>query len=219
MKRKYWPVLSCGGVWEGSSRNPLQKGSSTLAKISITARPVNQGIAVELWKVWKAKNKHTFTTSWCLIWACIWTSHGITELWFHCPIFYWSPLPMAEKPLSQVWSGREPTSGVQRSGFHSSLQSPCLAQWQAGKSIHDNIISKKKPKWAFIVVVVVVAITINEWEIVFLSPKCDITGKPHLDWCMHDLSKVSEHPQNEWHTWHCETLTHISHVPDRKSVV
>lgn len=77
--------------------------------------------------------------------------------------------------------------------------------------------SKKRPKWAFIVVVVVVAITINKWEIVFLSPKCDITGKPHLDWCMHDLSKVSEHPQNEWHTWHCETLTHISHVPSKHS--
>lgn len=72
-----------GGIQQDSSAEGLEPRNSTLAKISTTAMPVNQGTAVG-WSM-ESKNKHTFPTSWCLIWGCIWTSHRTTELWFHIP--------------------------------------------------------------------------------------------------------------------------------------
>lgn len=111
VKRKYWP-----GIQQDPSAEGLEPRNSTLAKISTTARPVNQGTAFG-WSI-ESKNKHTFPTSWCLIWACIWTSHRTAELCFQSHILLVTP--------ASGWDLLEPSleckrfSGVQRSGFHSS---------------------------------------------------------------------------------------------------
>lgn len=116
IKRNYWPVLSCGGLWEGCSRNPRKLYPCKNIYHSQTREPRNCcGM-----KYWKAKNKHTSPTSWCLIWVCIWASHRNTELWFHSPYSTGHSCQWLRNLLGPGLEWRT-SPGVQRAGFHSSL--------------------------------------------------------------------------------------------------